>query len=112
MYNKSSRAMSYETSGLPSPPLSSPERKALSKNNNINRENTTTTSFPTPASSNTVSLRSYIESVVKRSRIDTGTLLSSLAYARRLKSKLSQTSKGKNYINQCKKSLNYFKTDS
>ena len=52
---------------------------------------------PTPNSPQTVSLRSYIESVVRKSRIDTGTLLCSLAYARRLRSKLFHTSKGKDH---------------
>lgn len=39
-------------------------------------------------------LRSFIEIVMKKSRIDTGTLLTSLCYARRLKLKLFNTSKG------------------
>ncbi|KAG2192858.1 hypothetical protein INT47_010271 [Mucor saturninus] len=74
-------------SGLPSPPLSSPESKYEYNTNHISRP-------PTPPYSNSVPLRSYIESVVEKSRIDTGTLLTSLSYARRLKSKLASTSKG------------------
>ncbi|OAD03116.1 cyclin [Mucor lusitanicus CBS 277.49] len=53
----------------------------------------------TPSSSFTSSttpmpLRSFIEMVMKKSRMDTGTLLTSLCYARRLKLKLFNTSKG------------------
>ncbi|KAI8877629.1 hypothetical protein K501DRAFT_156422, partial [Backusella circina FSU 941] len=39
-------------------------------------------------------LRDYIEYVVTKSRINTGTLICSLSYARRLKRKLSTSSKG------------------
>ncbi|CAO3643625.1 unnamed protein product [Mucor hiemalis] len=92
-YNITPRVASYETSGLPSPPLSSPEKKALS-NHCYNNYQRPISYPPTPSNIPPVSLRSYIESVVKKSRIDTGTLLSSLAYARRLKSKLAHTSKG------------------
>lgn len=42
-----------------------------------------------------MSLRYFIETVVQRSKTDTGTLLLSLSYARRLRLKLYDTSKGK-----------------
>ncbi|CAO0795101.1 unnamed protein product [Mucor circinelloides] len=80
----------FDHSGLPSPPLStSPQRKNLA----------CSTAHMTPSSSCTNSnvpmpLRSYIEIVMKKSRMDTGTLLTSLCYARRLKLKLFNTSKG------------------
>lgn len=78
------------TSGLPSPPLSSPESKCSTEHNQF------TPYIPRPPTppSTAIPLRSYIESVVEKSRIDTGTLLTSLSYARRLKSKLASTSKG------------------
>lgn len=74
-------------SGLPSPPLSSPESK-------YSAEYTPTTIARPPTPPSAIPLRFYIESVVEKSRIDTGTLLTSLSYARRLKSKLASTSKG------------------
>ncbi|KAI8091929.1 hypothetical protein BDF21DRAFT_410520 [Thamnidium elegans] len=87
---KSTRTQINTTSGLPSPPLSSPESK-LGKYNQAPAE----VRPPTPPLINrAIPLRSYIESVVQKSRIDTGTLLTSLSYARRLRSKLSNTSKG------------------
>lgn len=80
----------FNHTGLPSPPLSSsPERKSYK------RSSSSTHRYHTRPSQEPIALRCYIESVVKKSRIDTGTLLTSLSYARRLKSKLSHTSKGR-----------------
>jgi hypothetical protein len=80
----------FNHTGLPSPPLSSsPERKSYK------RPSSTDYYYPSPSLQKPMDLRYYIESVVKKSRIDTGTLLTSLSYARRLKSKLSHTSKGR-----------------
>ncbi|CEP08420.1 hypothetical protein [Parasitella parasitica] len=78
----------FDSSGLPSPPLSTSPQKRNSTNLSIH----TTSSF---ASLNKpMPLRTYIEVVVKKSRMDTGTILTSLCYARRLKRKLFNTSKG------------------
>ncbi|KAI8075451.1 uncharacterized protein B0P05DRAFT_547562 [Gilbertella persicaria] len=96
-FNDKSRS-NFDHSGLPSPPLSaSPERKSYKAN----------VDYPPTPPDAPMSLRSYIEAVVKKSRISTGTLLASLAYARRLKLKLSRTSKGKIII---EKRLNYSDT--
>ncbi|CAO3700676.1 hypothetical protein CU097_009485 [Rhizopus azygosporus] len=53
-------------------------------------------SLPSPPLSidKVIPLRSFIESIVTKSHTDTGTLISSLSYARRLKKRLSRTSKG------------------
>lgn len=82
-------------SGLPSPPLSSPESDySYGYSNNSSSHISRPPTPPNNSISQSVPLRSYIESVVEKSRIDTGTLLTSLSYARRLKSKLASTSKG------------------
>ncbi|ORE06479.1 hypothetical protein BCV72DRAFT_123737 [Rhizopus microsporus var. microsporus] len=53
-------------------------------------------SLPSPPLSidKVIPLRSFIESIVTKSHTDTGTLISSLSYARRLRKRLSRTSKG------------------
>ncbi|KAL7319087.1 PHO85 cyclin-1 [Mucor circinelloides] len=90
VYCSDKTGSTFDHSGLPSPPLStSPQRRNLA----------CSTAHMTPSSSCTNSnvpmpLRSYIEIVMKKSRMDTGTLLTSLCYARRLKLKLFNTSKG------------------
>jgi hypothetical protein len=98
-----SSSSSRFTSGLPSPPLSSPERKLSFYNKPAavaSRPPTPPTSSSSPVQPAAApSLRAYVESVVTKSRIDTGTLLLSLSYARRLKSKLSHTSKGNYQLN-------------
>ncbi|KAI9008949.1 hypothetical protein CLU79DRAFT_775974 [Phycomyces nitens] len=66
---------------LPSPPLSSSD-----KHHDTSQFQKFQTSTP--------SLRAFISTVVKRSQTTTGTLLSSLVYAQRLRSKLAGTSKG------------------
>ncbi|OBZ87502.1 PHO85 cyclin-1 [Choanephora cucurbitarum] len=79
----------FDHSGLPSPPLSSsPERKSY------RNTMTPTINYPPTPPDTPMPLRCYIESVVKKSGTSTGTLLTSLAYARRLRAKLSRTSKG------------------
>lgn len=81
---------SYSTTAtsIPSPPLS---HKSFTSN-------TTTPSPPfyhhKPIVKAPMPLRMYIEQVVLKSRMDTGTLILSLSYARRLRSKLYGTSKG------------------
>jgi hypothetical protein len=86
--SKRRRYQDFNHSGLPSPPLSSsPERKC--------KQWSSIDFYPSPPLQEPMVLRHYIESVVNKSRIDTGTLLTSLSYARRLKSKLSHTSKGR-----------------
>lgn len=93
----SNRSFSNDnSSGLPSPPLSSPERK-LSFYNKPGAAQVSRPPTPPTTSSQPPSLRDYVESVAEKSKIDTGTLLLSLSYARRLKSKLSRTSKGNFY---------------
>ncbi|KAI9358514.1 hypothetical protein BD770DRAFT_427299 [Pilaira anomala] len=92
--SKSTRTQVNSASGLPSPPLSSPDSQQLGNTyyqpptNKVNRPPTP------PLSSRAIPLRFYIESVVQKSRIDAGTLITSLSYARRLRSKLSSTSRG------------------
>ncbi|KAI8642545.1 hypothetical protein BD408DRAFT_416409 [Parasitella parasitica] len=78
----------FDHSGLPSPPLStSPQRR----NSTIPSIHMTSSST---SLNNPMPLRTYIEVVVKKSRMDTGTILTSLCYARRLRRKLFNTSRG------------------
>ncbi|KAL9539674.1 hypothetical protein MBANPS3_010127 [Mucor bainieri] len=80
----------FDHSGLPSPPLStSPQRR-----NSIHSSAHMTHSSSCNNTNTPMPLRSYIEIVMNKSRMDTGTLLTSLCYARRLKLKLFNTSKG------------------
>ncbi|KAG1322858.1 hypothetical protein G6F62_010000 [Rhizopus arrhizus] len=50
--------------------------------------------LPSPITSIIIPLRSFIESIVTKSNTKTGTLISTLSYAKRLKHLLSHTSKG------------------
>ncbi|KAI7905737.1 uncharacterized protein BX663DRAFT_500737 [Cokeromyces recurvatus] len=90
-YQHSKNGSNFDHSGLPSPPSSSPLRKksyiTLPPSPPLPTQHTNTTKAP-------MSLREYIEYVMERSHLDTGTLLTSLCYARRLKTKLFHTSKG------------------
>lgn len=80
----------FDHSGLPSPPLStSPQRR-----NSVHSTAHMTSSSICANSNTPMPLRSFIEIVMKKSHMDTGTLLTSLCYARRLKLKLFSTSKG------------------
>lgn len=49
----------------------------------------------TSSDSTIIPLRSFIESIVTKSNTSTGTLISTLSYAKRLKNLLSRTSKGR-----------------
>lgn len=89
-YRSDKTCSTFDHSGLPSPPLStSPQRKNSTNSIAHMTPSSSTSSLNTP-----MPLRSYIEVVVKKSRMDTGTLLTSLCFARRLKLKLFNTSKG------------------
>ncbi|KAK4516451.1 uncharacterized protein ATC70_011423 [Mucor velutinosus] len=80
----------FDHSGLPSPPLSTSPQRRNSVHSNVHM-----TPFSSCTNSTTpMPLRSFIEIVMKKSCLDTGTLLTSLCYARRLKLKLFKTSKG------------------
>ncbi|KAI8886479.1 hypothetical protein K501DRAFT_331256 [Backusella circina FSU 941] len=74
---------------LPSPPLSVSGQRSIHCN-----EKSYTLDTPPHTPYFSMPFRDYIEAVVVRSRIDTGTLISTLSYAHRLKNKLSQSSKG------------------
>ncbi|GAN01069.1 hypothetical protein MAM1_0004d00500 [Mucor ambiguus] len=81
----------FDHSGLPSPPLSTSPQRSNSIHSTVHM---TSASSSCTNSTTPMPLRSYIEIVMKKSRMDTGTLLTSLCYARRLKLKLFNTSKG------------------
>ncbi|KAI9468928.1 MAG: hypothetical protein EXX96DRAFT_589754 [Benjaminiella poitrasii] len=105
-YKKNKHQYSFNLdrrSSLPSPPTSSFSSPLRKKSYN-NSKTTHTSMPPTPPSPTTyshhnnkvapMSLRKYIQAVTDKSRLDTGTLLTSICYARRLKTKLFHTSKG------------------